>query len=167
MWEPLSVLFAISLVVTVINLIVFSIIYTILKKTTSRFARIIIPVLVILAGYFLLMKADPANLVVGTYFFIAPMAVLISVYHIPGLVDPATGFEKILICDIMVTVIGVIFLGYVISTQYLNTPQYYRNMALSNAITYCSVIVLDIVLAIILFRIMSRRKGYPVRGRGT
>jgi hypothetical protein len=163
MWESISTLFAIILVITVVNLVILGLVYAIVKRIPWQSARIIIPALVMLAGYLLLMKADPANLILGTHFFVLPMSVLISVFLIPGLADPETNFSRILICDFFASFIAVIVLGFFIAYQYLNTPQYYKNLAFSNGITYASVIAFDFMLAIVLFRLMRAERRYPVR----
>jgi hypothetical protein len=165
MWGSILSLFAIILVVFLINILILSLIYAIIKRFTNRAAQISIPLLVMLTGYLILMNADPANLILGTHFFVLPMTLLIAVFLIPGLADPLTGFTRILLGDLFATIIAIVILGFVISSEALNTLQYYRNMPLSNGITYAGVIVFDLVLAIVLFKLMRKRKGYPVRAR--
>lgn len=164
MWESISSLFAIILVVTAVNVAVLVLVRAIVTRMPGRAAQILIPVLVMLAGYLLLMKADPTNLLLGTHFFVAPMAVLLAAVIIPGLADPVTEFTRILLGDFFLTIIAVVVLGFFIASQYLNTIQYYQNMALSNGITYACVILFDFVLAVVLFKLMRRgRRKYPVR----
>jgi len=164
MWASITFLFAIILVITAVNLAVLYLVHAVIKRITNRAAQTVIPVLVMLGGYLVLMKADPANLILGTHIVIAPMAVLIAVFLIPGPADPADGFTRILLTDFFLSIIAVIVLGFVISSQYLNTVQYYRNLALSNGITYACVFAFDLVLAIVLFKLMRRpKRRYPVR----
>ena len=164
MLESLLYLCAIVLVVTTVNLAVFGVVCFLIRRIAHRAVRVIIPVLVVLAGYCMLMKADPANLIIGTHFFVAPMAVLLLALLIPGLADPFTDLTRVILGDFFVSIIAVVVLGFVISSQYLNTVQYYQNLALSNGITYAGVIVFDLVLAFVIFRLMRReRRKYPVR----
>ena len=165
MWESISFLFAMILVITILNCAIFGLFYSILIRITSRAARLIIPALVMLAGYLLMMKADPANLIIGAHFFVAPMAVLLSVVFIPGLADPATDLTRILIGNFFVSVIAVVMWGLVLASEFLNTLQYYQNLPLSNGITYACVIVFDIVLAVIIFKRLRGGRRYPVRVR--
>jgi hypothetical protein len=164
MWEQVSVLFGIILIIIVGNLLVLGLISAITRRITNRALHLVIPALVMLAGYLLMMDATPENLIIGTYFFVVPMAVLISFRLIPPPADQATGFSRIYLCDFFLTILVVLLQGIVIASRYLNTPQYYQHMALSNGITYICVIASDLVLAAILFRIMGRKRNrYPVR----
>jgi hypothetical protein len=166
MWDSISSLFAIILVVFLINLAMLSLILGIMNRIPNRTVQILVPVLVMLAGYLLLMRADPANLILGTHVFVLPMTILLSVRLIPGLADPSTGFTRLILGDFFATIIAVIGLGFVISSGYLNTLQYYRNMAFSNAITYACVIVFYLLLAILIFKLMREgKRTYPVRNR--
>ena len=77
-----------------------------------------------------------------------------------------TGFTRIMLGDFFATLIAVMVLGFVISSEYLNTLPYYRNLALSNGMTYACIIVFDLLLAIILFKLMREgKRKYPVRVR--
>jgi hypothetical protein len=166
MWDSISSLFAIILVVFLVNGAVMCLIYTVVRRIPGRAARLVIPVLVMLAGYLVLMKADPANLILGSHFFVLPMAILLSAFLIYGLADPATGFTRIMLGDFFATLIAVMVLGFVLSSGYLNTLPYYRNLALSNGLTYAGIIVFDLLLAIILFKLMREgKRTYPVRVR--
>jgi hypothetical protein len=166
MWVSVSSLFAIILVITLFNMGLLALVYALIRRIPNRAVQILLPVLVMLAGYLVLMKADPTNLILGTHFFVAPMTVLLVVLLIRGLADPASEFTRILVGDFLLSVIAVIVLGFVTYSQYLNTIQYYRNMALSNGITYACVIVFDFVLATVLFRLMRRgKRRYPVRAK--
>jgi hypothetical protein len=166
MWESISSLFAIILVITVVNLVILVLTWAMMKRITNQVVQTSIPALVMVAGYLLLMNADPANLILGTYFFVAPMAILIAAGIVPGPADPDTVFTRILIGDFFLSFIVIVVLGFVISSHYLNTPQYYQNMAVSNGITYACVIVFDTVLAMVIFkRMRGKKNGYPVRVR--
>ncbi|MCK9580806.1 MAG: hypothetical protein M0Q92_10215 [Methanoregula sp.] len=161
-------MFAIILIVIIVNAGILGLVYAIVKRIQNRAVQIIIPVMVMLAGYLIMMDATPANLIIGTYFFVVPMAVLIPTHlnYIPA--DSTTGFTRIFLCDFFLSIIAVTALGYVISSQYLNTIQYYQNLTLSNGMTYACIIIFDIVLAIILFGIMDRKRSrYPVRAGKT
>ena len=166
MWESISFLFAEILIITVINLAVLGLVWFIVNRITSRAVQVLIPALVMLIGYLILMKADPANLLLGTHIFIIPMAVLITAILVNGLADPTRDFTNLFLVDFFLSIIAVVVLGFVISSQYLNTIQYYQNIALSNGITYAWVIVFDIVLANVLFSLMRRKRNrYPIRVR--
>lgn len=161
MWEATSTLLGIILVITLVNLCIFGVVHRILQHTTSRAIHAGLPLLVMAAGYLISMNADPANLIIGTYFFVAPMVVLMAADFIPGLADPVQDFTRVFLCNFFQVIIAVIFLGFVISSQYLNTAQYYRNIAVSNAITYLFIAVFDLILAVIIFSLMRARRTYP------
>jgi hypothetical protein len=166
MWESISSLFAIILVITVLNCILLGLVAAILHTVPGRPARLLLPALVMVGGYLVLMKADPANLLLGTCIFVLPMAVLLAFSLISGLADPVTDFTRVLLGDFFCSIITVMVLGFIISSRYLNTVQYYENMALSNGITYACVFVFDIMLAILLFTLMRRKRNrYPVRAK--
>jgi len=164
MWEQVSVLFGIILIIIVVNLLILGLISALISRITNRALHLVLPALVMLAGYLPLRDATPENLIIGTYFFVIPMAVLIASRLIPGPADPAAGFSGICLCDFFLSILVVLLQGFVIASRYLDTPQYYQHMALSNGITYACVIVSDILLAAVLFRIMGRKRNrYPVR----
>jgi hypothetical protein len=164
MWEQVSVLFGIILIIIVVNLLILGLISALIRRITNRALHLVIPALVMLAGYLPMMGATPENLIIGTYFFVIPMAVLIASRLMYGSAGPASGFSRICLVDFFLSILVVLLQGFVIASRYLDTPQYYQHMALSNGITYACVIAFDIVLAAILFRIMGRtRNRYPVR----
>lgn len=165
MFDYLIQLCAILLIITALNLVVLCIAWAVTGRIISRAGKLVVPLLVMFAGYLLLMKADPANLVLGTYFFVLPMVLLIVVVMDPRPDDPEPPLTRLIIADVFATIIAVVVLGFVLSSGSLNTLQYYRNMALSNAMTYAGVIVFDLILAVVLFGLMQMRSRRPVRSQ--
>lgn len=163
MWETTSTFLGIIAVITLVNLGVFGIVLFILRHTTGRAIHAGLLLMVMAAGYAVSMNADPANLIIGTYFFIAPMAVLLAAYVIPGLADPGQDLTLVFLVDLIHSVISVIVLGFVISSRYLDTVQYYRDIPVSSAMAYASVAVFDLILAVILFSLIKARRRYPSR----
>ncbi|NMB78068.1 MAG: hypothetical protein GYA23_03110 [Methanomicrobiales archaeon] len=135
MLDTLLQLSAILLIITALNLIVLWVAWTVTQHIRNRPGKILVPLLVILAGYLLLMNADPANLVLGTHFFVLPMVLLLVILADPHPDDPESPLTRLILADVFATIIAVLVLGFVLSSGSLNTIQYYRNMVFSNAMT--------------------------------
>ena len=163
MFDYFLQLCAILLIITALNLIVLASGWFITQRISRRAGQVLVPLFVMLAGYLLLMKADPANLVLGTHFFVLPMALLLVVLADPHPEDPESPLTRLILADVFATIIAVVVLGFVLSSGSLNTVQYYRTMAFSNAMTYLGVFVFDLILALLLFGLMRMGRRYPVQ----
>jgi hypothetical protein len=132
-----------------------TVIYSILKRTTNRVIHVGIPAILLLLGFILLMRFDASLLIFGSLLFVAPMAALIPPLVIPGLIDPETGLDRILICNIFVSIFGAgLLIAFALSGLSM-VPEVFWHTPLSNAIIFAGVIILDTLFAFLIYRIMQ------------
>lgn len=162
--DNFGLLFVMILIMAVIILLgaaVLGVIYEILKLTTNRIIHLVIPVLVMVLGYYLFMKIDAPTLVVITIFFVVPMAVLLPAFLIPGLVEPKTGLKPIIHCYLLVSVFVVLLSFYFAVSRIWIIPEIYWSTPVSNAIIYTCLIAMEIGLAFVVYRLMKEKNILP------
>ena len=145
-----------------------TVIHSLLKRTTRRSIRLRIPIIILTAGFLLLMRLDAPLIIFGSILVSAPMAALVPTLVIPDLIDPEFGpnriLDRILICYIAVSLFTALLL-FVFSLSGLSmVPAVFRHTPQSNAIIFAGVFILDSFVAFLLFRIM--RLVRPARFRG-
>jgi hypothetical protein len=153
----LVVMILVMAVIILLGAAVLGVIYEILNLTKNRIIHLGIPVLVMVLGFYLFMKADAPTLVVITIFFVVPMAALLPAFLIPGLVEPKTGLKRIVLCYLLVSVFAVLFSFYVAVSHIWMIPEIYWTIPLSNAIIYACLVALELGLAFVVYRVMKER----------
>jgi hypothetical protein len=136
-----------------------TVIHFFLERTARRIIRLGVPIMVLIAGFLLLMRLDALLIIFGSILFSALMAALIPALVIPDLIDPASGpdriLDRILICYIAVSLFTA-FLLFVFSLSGLSmVPAVFWHTTQSNAIIFAGVFILDSLAAFFLFRIMQ------------
>ena len=104
------------------------------------------------AGFLLFMQVDAPMLLLGALIFVVPMAVLIPPFVFSDWFGGEVRFTRILICDILVSFVGV-FLPFLLVWSGLSmVPAIYWHTPLSSGLVYACVIALDIGLAAGIYR---------------
>jgi hypothetical protein len=135
-----------------------TVIHSLLKRTTRRSIRLGVPIIILTAGFLLLMRLDAPLIIFGSILFSAPMAALIPTLVLPDLIDPESGpdriLDRILICYIAVSIFTALLL-FIFSLSGLSmVPAVFWHTPQSNAIIFAGVFILDSLVAFLLFRIM-------------
>ncbi|MDE4908149.1 hypothetical protein L0665_05945 [Methanogenium marinum] len=141
-----------EIVAGIMGVVLLSIVYAVLSRTENRIIRLGLPALVMAAGFVLFMPIDVPMLLVGALIFVVPMAVLIFPFVFSHWFGEDVRFTRILICDILVSVVGVFLPHLLVWSGLSMVPAIYWHTPLSNGIVYACVIALDIGLAAIIYR---------------
>jgi hypothetical protein len=135
-------------------------VYLILKRTTRRGTRLLIPAMVLVLGFIPMMQFDLDLLVLASFLVIGPVAALIPNCVAPERTPPESRFFRVVICYVMVTLFGMaIILAWFWPVRSM-VREFYQHSLLSNAIIYAGVIALDTAFSLfIYFFIVTYREG--------
>ena len=133
-----------------------AVIHSILKRTARRIIRLGVPIMVLIAGFLLLMRLDASLIIFGSILFSAPMAALIPTLVIPDLTDPESGPDRIIVCYIAVSLFTAVLLFAFFLSGLSMVPAVFWHTPTSNAIIFAGVFILDLPFAFLLFGIMRR-----------
>ena len=139
---------------------ILSVVYTLMTWTTNRTLQLLIPIVVLAAGFYFLRKADPATFVFLSLVGVIPMTILIAAFFIPGLADPSNRFYRILTCEVICTLFGGIFSIFFAEFTRLWIPW---QTPLTNVIDFLGLIALNFVLAVGVFLVMKKLEIFPSR----
>jgi hypothetical protein len=132
-----------------------TVIHSLQERTTRRIIRQGVPIMILIAGFLLLMRLDASLIIFGSILFSAPMAALIPTLVIPDLIDPGSGPDRVLICYIAVSLFTAILLFAFSLSGLSMVPAVFWHTPQSNAILFAGVFILDLLAAFFLFRIMQ------------
>ena len=136
-----------EIIAGIMGVVLLAVVYAVLSRTKNRIIHIGLPALVMAAGFVLFMPVEVPMLLVGV-----PMAVLIPPFVFSDWFGGDVRFTRILICDILVSAVGV-FLPHLLVWSGLSMVQaIYWHTPLSNGLVYACVIALDIGLAAGIYR---------------
>ena len=135
-------------------------VYLILKRTTRRDIRLLIPALVLLLGFIPMMQFDTDLLVLASFLVIGPVAALIPNCVLPERTPPESRFARVVICYISVTLFGMVcILGYFWPVRSL-VRAFFPHSLLSSAIIYAVIFALDTVFSLFIYLfIVTYREG--------
>jgi hypothetical protein len=139
-----------------------TVIWSLMKKTTSRIIHQAIPAVLLPAGFLLLMRFDASLLIFGSVLLVAPMAALIPPLVIPDLTDAESGLDDILICYIFVSIFTAILLFAFSWSGVSMVPEVYGHTPLSNVAVFAGVVILDTLCAFFIYPITKAvRPAHP------
>ena len=84
------------------------------------------------------------------------MAVLIPPFLLPDFTGPRTGIKRIVICDLVVSLVAVGFSIYFVQSGLVMIPAIYWHTPLSNFMVYAGLIAGDFLLAMGVYWVMDR-----------
>lgn len=150
-----------GIIACLIGAVVLCIAYATLKRTKIPIIRTGIITLILVFGFLRLMPLDAPMLLLGALASVVPMAVLVHPFVFPDLFPGRTNdtprFARILLCYILVSAVGF-FLPFIIVASGLSMmPEIYWHTPLSNGAVYACVIIFDVGLAEIFYRVMGRK----------
>ncbi len=141
-----------EIVACLMGVVLLSFGFAIISRTKNRMIRLVLPALVMAAGFVLFMPIDAPMLLVGALIFVVPMAVLIPPFVFSHWFGEDVRFSRILICDILVSVVGICLPYLLVWSGLSMVPEMYWHTPLSNGAVYACAIALDIGLAAIIYR---------------
>ena len=142
-----------------------TVIWFLIRRTTSCLLHRGIPVLLLLLGYLLLMGFDASLVIFGSLLLVAPMAALIPPLVNPRLIDPASGPDRILVCYLLISVFTAVLLFAFGLSDLAMAPEVWRHTPVSNAIIFAGVLILDTLAAFCIYGIMQAvRPALPENG---
>jgi hypothetical protein len=135
-------------------------VYLILKRTTRRSTRLLIPAIVLVLGFIPMMRFDLDLLVLSSFLVVGPVAALIPNCVLPERTPPESRFTRIVICYIAVTLFGMVaILGYFWPVRSM-VREFYVSSPLSNAIIYAGIFALDTGFSFFIYLfIVTYREG--------
>jgi hypothetical protein len=122
-----------------------------LTLTENRTLRLTILAMALLPGYFFVMKGDAFSTAVMSFLFIAPMAVLIPVYVFPGFSHLKSLFEQFLLTYVAVVFFSYFLMNGFLANSFFYDPEFFWYNPLSIARSYSKMILLDTILAFIIY----------------
>ncbi|WP_342678594.1 hypothetical protein [Methanofollis sp. UBA420] len=146
-----------EVVACLIGLVLLGCFYTILAKTGDRLHHLGILILLAVLGFALLMQTDAPTLLIGALAFGVPVAVLVPPFVVSGRSGETPGFRRVLVCDILVSVVGIFFPFLLVSSGLSMVPAIYWHTPLSNGVVYACVMAVNVGLATLLYRFLGWR----------
>jgi hypothetical protein len=132
-------------------------------RTPNRFLRTAAPVAVMILGIIWLKDTDAGNIVAASVLFVAPMAALIPPFLFPGFTGPETGINRIVACDLVVSLFGVGLTFFFVLSGLSMIPWIYWHTPVTNGVVYSVVIALYVFLAAGVYAAM-KRAGFLMEG---
>jgi len=127
--------------------------YALLQRTRHPGLRFAILLLGMGANFALFMNGDASLLLAGALLLGLPMAVLLPPFLFPSLAGGAASLRRILLCYAILWVPGVAFPFLLVISGLSMVPAIFWHTPLSNAVIYAFLMVVDIALAAIVYRI--------------
>lgn len=143
-----------SLVPMVLGTGLLTVGYFLLKRIKSRQYRLVIPLIVIFAGYLVLYQSERTSLFILSLIFAGSMAVLLPPFLFPSPRDSESRFVPILVNFILVSIFtNILVYLFITSTLYWD-PEFTSHNLLSTAKIYFGITVLDIIFASLVYRLI-------------
>ena len=142
--------------IVIMGAALLALIYLVSTRTSNRFLRTAAPVAVMLLGILWLKDTDAGDIVAASVLFVAPMAALIIPFLFPGFVGMKTGINRIVACDLVVSLFTAGFAFFFVGSGLSMVPWIYWHNPLSNGLVYASVIAGDLLLAAGVYTVMER-----------
>ena len=143
----------------IVGIVLLALVYAVISRTKNRTIRLVLPTLVMVAGFLFLMPNDAPMLLVGALVFVVPMAVLIPPFVFSHWFGDDVRFTRILICDLLVSAIGVCLPHLFVWSGLSMVPAIFWYTPLSNGIIYACVIALNVGLAAGVYQMFGWRDG--------
>lgn len=148
-----------QIIAFLIGVVLLSVVYAVISRTKNRMVHLLLPPLVMGAGFLFLMPNDAPMLLVGALIFVVPMAVLIPPFVFSNRFGEKIRFTRILICDLMVSVVGVFLPYLLVSSRLSMIPAIFWHTPLSNGLIYGGLIALNVGLATGFYQFFVWRDG--------
>jgi len=137
------------------GLVILGIVYVILTKIGDRIVRLGVLLFAMVIGFSQLMNVDDgAMLLMGMILYGVPLAVLIPPFVTGTLPKELVSFNRIIICDIIVSSVGILLPHLLVSSGLTNVPSVSWHSPFANGLIYFGVMVLFIGIAMAVYLIM-------------
>jgi hypothetical protein len=135
-------------------------VYLILKRTSGRGIRLLIPAIVLVLGFIPMVQFDLDLLVLSSFLVAGPVAALVPNCVLPERTPPEKRFFRVVICYIAVTLFGIAFIPAYFWPVRSMVREFYLHSFFSNAIIYAGIFILDTVFSLFIYLfIVTYREG--------
>ncbi|MFA5331072.1 MAG: hypothetical protein WC342_01725 [Methanoregula sp.] len=155
--EFLCIILLIDVFFCFVGVVILSIVREIFGWIHSRILRACILFGVMGVGFVYLVRSDTPMLLSGALAFVAPVAVLVPPYLTNGRPGRDPGYYRLLLCDLLVSVVGAVLPFLLVSSGLSMVPLVYWHTPVSNGAFYVMTFLICFAVAALVYRLMQKK----------